>query len=421
LFAQDNFSFERTEKIQEEKLSDVRQEIARIEPEFDSLQERKDLLTREKDNLSERLVIITEKIRTTEERITQLASDIKTADMQEQAVTIDLSSRKSEISKIIAAMGRLTLSPKTPLGLVEDEEKTLHTAITLKYITKELNQKSEELKKDLTYLRNLREQLKKDRRELSQEQDTLDIDSERLKVLLETRQESIERTDSELISTRKRLALLSEQEKTIAGLIDKIDIEKKQQEYQDKHEKERMIQNAKEMASQSSEANDSSAIQQQNIRLSQSKNRSHHVKLYSDSQFNQMKGKLTRPVSGKVIYAFGKPDKTGKISDGITMQSKAASIVTSPANAEVYYAGEFKPYGNIVILHPAGKYFITITGLGIINVSPNQVVAMGEPIGRLPAGVGDRNLFVEVRNSNKKLNPLDWFANSSRRYLASSR
>lgn len=396
------------------QLSTIQENIKRIEPEVDRLEKRQDLLEREKTNLSERLVIITERVRAAEDRIQTLEEDIKTADMREQALNADLSSRKAETAKILAAMGRLSLLPTTPLGAVEDEEKTVHTALILRNLTSELKNRADGLVSDLKLLRTMREELKKSRRELAQEQMTLDTDSERLKVLVETRQEFIQKTADDLLQTRKKLLELSKKEKTIEGLIEKINIENKLKEKREKQLELAKIEQAKKAAKLLADDNKASKeiftepTQQQQASLVRSQN----VTLLNETQFTALKGRLSRPILGKTVYQYGMLDQTGKKRQGITIQSKSGAIVTAPVAAKVIFADNFKLQGSIVILNPAGKYYVVLSGLGIINVSPGQNVAMGEPIGRMAPGVGLRNLYVEFRKDKQTTNPNTWLSNT---------
>ena len=394
------------------ELSTVQQDIKKIQPEVDRLQQRRDLLEREKTNLSERLVIITEKVRAAEDRIETLEEDIKTADMREQALNADLSSRKAETAKILAAMGRLSLLPTTPLGAVEDEEKTVHTAMILRNLTSELKKRADGLVSDLKLLRTMREDLKKNRRELAQEQITLDADSARLKILVETRQDYIQKTADDLLQTRKKLLELSQKEKTIEGLIDKINIENQLKEKKQKQLELAKIEQAKKAAKLLSEDDKEhkTAYQPPLEQQKASFERSQNVTLLNEAQFMALQGKLSPPILGKIVHQYGMADKTGKKRQGITIQSKSGAIVTAPVNAKIIFADNFKLQGSIVILNPAGKYYVVLSGLGVINVSPGQNVAMGEPIGRMAPGIGQRNLYVEFRKDKQTTNPNNWLS-----------
>jgi septal ring factor EnvC (AmiA/AmiB activator) len=145
-----------------------------------------------------------------------------------------------------------------------------------------------------------------------------------------------------------------------------------------------------------------------------------NVKLLTENQFLLLKGKLIRPVYGKLIHQYAMADKTGKKRSGITIQSKAGNIITSPVTAKVIFAGNFKRQGSIVILNPVSKYYVVLSGLDVINVIPGQVIAMGEPIGRMASGIGQRNLYVEFRKDRSTMNPNNWLSHTTKTTLVSS-
>lgn len=407
----------------QEALQEIQENIAKIQPELERLSTQKSLLEREQMNLSERLVIITEKIRATQERIDDLEEEIKTADMREQALTADLSSRKAEVAKILAAMGRLSISPATPLGAVEDEEKTVHTALILRNLTQELEKQADELVDDLKLLRDMRENLKKNRRNLARERLQLDADSGRLAILVETRQNNIKKTAKDLGKTKEKLKQLSQKEKTIEDLITKIELEEKKRQEQEKKLELAKIKQAQEAAKQFKDKKNNQPKVDKTIVHAEKRTLDTYnqdIKLHTLQEYLAQKGQLLRPIAGKVVHQYGMPDKTGKKRTGITIKSVSNGIVTAPVNARVIFADNFKRQGSIIILNPVGKYYIVLSGLGVINVSPGQNVAKGEPIGRMKSGIGQRNLYVEFRKDRRTIDPNKWLSYSSTQNVASS-
>jgi septal ring factor EnvC (AmiA/AmiB activator) len=409
-----------TQENQKEKLTGIQENIAKITPEVKRLTNQRSLLEREKVNLSERLVIITEKVRAAQERIDVLEEEIKNSDMQEQALAADLSSRKAETAKILAAMGRLSLSPSPPLGSLHDEEKSVHTAIILRNLTSELKSKADQLVSDLQLLRKMREELKENRRILAKEQILLDSDSERLKILVETRQQNIQKTDKTLQNTQKKLLELSKKEQTIQGLIEKINLENKRKEEQEKALELAKIRQAEKTAKLLKKDTVSQAQLQNNLTVDKPLNNASNVTLLTESQFLSLKGQLSRPVSGKLIHQYAMADKMGKKRTGITIQAKSNAIITSPVTAKVIFADNFKSQGSIIILNPVGKYYVVLSGLGVINVTLGQNIAMGEPIGRMTSGIGQRNLYVEFRKDRSTMNPNNWLSHTTKTNFASS-
>jgi septal ring factor EnvC (AmiA/AmiB activator) len=87
----------------------------------------------------------------------------------------------------------------------------------------------------------------------------------------------------------------------------------------------------------------------------------------------------------------------------------------------VVYAGEFRSYGQLLIINAGGGYHILLAGMSRIDVSLGQFVLAGEPIAAMgtPAvpGSGDDNsrpvLYVEFRKDGRPIDPDPWWAEAS--------
>ena len=54
--------------------------------------------------------------------------------------------------------------------------------------------------------------------------------------------------------------------------------------------------------------------------------------------------------------------------------------ITAPADGWVVYAGEFRSYGQLLIINAGGGYHVLLAGMSRIDVSLGQFVLAGEPI-----------------------------------------
>lgn len=120
-------------------------------------------------------------------------------------------------------------------------------------------------------------------------------------------------------------------------------------------------------------------------------------------KFASAKGKLTRPIIGKLLRGYGKGEK------GLTYTGQNSGQVLAPYAGRVEFAGPFKNYDKVVILNVGDGYFILLTGLGEIFSGTGDVVRVGEPIGLLPYKAdGKPNIYFELRKDGSTLNPAPW-------------
>jgi septal ring factor EnvC (AmiA/AmiB activator) len=97
----------------------------------------------------------------------------------------------------------------------------------------------------------------------------------------------------------------------------------------------------------------------------------------------------------------------------------AAARVISPAAGEVSYAGEFRSYGQVLILDLGGGYAVVLTGLQNISVRVGDRVRAGQAVGEMAAAATPApELYVEVRRNGQPIDPGRWL---SARGLAADR
>lgn len=126
------------------------------------------------------------------------------------------------------------------------------------------------------------------------------------------------------------------------------------------------------------------------------------------SQPMPARGTPTKPVVGSVLHRFG--EKKGNDNwRGMLLRTRPAALVVAPAGGEVAFTGPFMNYGSMVLLRHEGGMMSLLAGLGRIDVRLKQRLKAGEPLGIMPA-TGEQNLYVELRENAKPIDPSRWFA-----------
>lgn len=138
--------------------------------------------------------------------------------------------------------------------------------------------------------------------------------------------------------------------------------------------------------------------------------------------FEQSKGMLQLPSQGRRTLSFGQKTTYGSLSKGIGIQTRPGGTVVSPCDGLIVYAGEFRTYGQLLIISPGGGYHILLAGLSQIDVQVGQSVLMGEPVGVMSPAVktaavqdGGPVLTVEFRKEQRPIDPDPWWSDASRK------
>jgi len=137
--------------------------------------------------------------------------------------------------------------------------------------------------------------------------------------------------------------------------------------------------------------------------------------------FETAKGTLRLPAQGKRVKRFGDADAAGSTLKGISLQTRGEARITAPADGWVVYAGEFRSYGQLLIINAGGGYHILLAGMSRIDVSLGQFVLAGEPIAVMgslatPSQGDDSSrpvLYVEFRKDGRPIDPDPWWAEAS--------
>ena len=131
--------------------------------------------------------------------------------------------------------------------------------------------------------------------------------------------------------------------------------------------------------------------------------------------FAKLKGRLIRPVEGKITKTFGKNRHptfgTITYNNGVNIKAPAGAPIRAVATGKVEFVDWISGYGNCIILNHGGGYYTLYAHAAQIFVSPGRIVSQNEVI----AEVGDSGSLngyechFEIRKSKDALNPMEWF------------
>ena len=142
------------------------------------------------------------------------------------------------------------------------------------------------------------------------------------------------------------------------------------------------------------------------------------------------RGQLSLPALGKVVRLFGARTEAGSEATGVTWKTRAEASVVAPWDGRIVFAGQFRQFGQILIIDHGEGYHSLIASLGQIDAQLDQWVLAGEPVGTTSSGADTKNgggasrdqsrsggamLYVELRRNGQPINPLPWLATQTNR------
>ncbi len=135
-------------------------------------------------------------------------------------------------------------------------------------------------------------------------------------------------------------------------------------------------------------------------------------------------GVLPLPVQSLVLRGMNEADAAGVKRPGLLLATRPRAIVTSPTAATIRYQGPLLNFGNVMILEPRAETLFVLAGLETVYGEIGQVIAAGSPIGLMGGaetggelstdgdGTGtarSETLYIEVRQDNVPQDPASWF------------
>ena len=130
--------------------------------------------------------------------------------------------------------------------------------------------------------------------------------------------------------------------------------------------------------------------------------------------FAAMKGRLPKPVAGRVVSFYGKVRhprfKTVTFNNGIIIRASAGKPVKSVYNGKVIYTGWLKGYGQLMILDNGAGFYTLFAYLDKILKERGEVVKKGEDIALVgETGIdASAGLYFEIRERGVSVDPLKW-------------
>lgn len=338
--------------------------------------------------------------------IEEIGGRLETRKAAEAAIRRSLWERRDVLAEVLGGLQRMGLKPPPAILVTPDDAlASVRSAILLGAVVPELRQQTETLLADLNELARLTASIQAERDRLATTAMQMAAEKQRLSMLQVEKERLRNESDLALEAERKRAEELASQAGSLKELIAKLEAEEKrktQQEAKARTEEEKRKQRENELSvAPVPEAN----------------------RLIVAAPFSALQGKLMVPAAGKRSKRFGEKDGLGGRWHGDTVATQSGSIVTTPVDAKVLYAGPFRSYRQLLILDAGDGYLVVLAGMDRITVPQGQTILSGEPIGAMgearvasAGGVetSTPELYVEFRKNGKSVDPDPWWSTAKR-------
>ena len=417
--AEDDLSREEAQK----KLDEATQKLQSSRALEEGLSQDIAALAEARAKLNTELIEAGKRVQASEAKLSE--TEAKLTELTDQVTLIrnSITERKETIVKMLSAMQRIGRTPPPALVTRRDDAlAVVRSAMLLAQVFPELKYQADNLSQELDGLVKLETGIREQRDTEKRETDRLAAERGRIDQLLEEKKAKLAKSEVELTATRQAAQLQAAEETELNALITRLDerIAKAEVAQYDAEVAAETALRAREQSQALATPGSENVIE---IKPGAAK-----IAFASPSRmkpampFETTKGSLPLPAQGKRLKRFGEADGVGGSLKGISLQTRGEARIIAPTDGWVVYAGNFRSYGNLLIINAGGGYHVLLAGMGRIDVSLGQFVLAGEPVAvmgaALQAGQGNNDnsrpvLYVEFRKDGRPIDPGPWWAEAS--------
>jgi septal ring factor EnvC (AmiA/AmiB activator) len=306
----------------------------------------------------------------------RIEAQLNSLEERERTKTEKMQQRKTQLSVTLAALQRLARMPTATLVAVpQSTDKTIRTAILLRAAVPELQRDAMSLGDDLRALTSLRDQISADKVALTDSLARLKAERKSLAALTSDKFKLLKNMKSAERAAAQKAARLSARAGNLRELLEKLSIR----------------QNRPALRAPGSAP----------VALIPVPARKPAV----TPPVTISRGAL--PAPGRVVTTFGAKMPNGTLSKGVFVVTRPSAAVVAPIPGRVVFAGQFRGYGNLVILELRDKGHALISGMSRIDAQVGDDVLVGEPLGEMTPSTGTApKLYFELRRRGRPINPM---------------
>lgn len=331
--------------------------------------------------LSRNLVEAARDVRLTEESALRLEDRISDLEAEASRKKQQLGARRGELMKLLSALERLSQRPAL-FTLIQPKEalETARSASLMGKLIPEINTQAATLREEIGILANLQEALSQERFSLKNTLAELTQRQLKLGSLLDRRQTEARRAQTEAGGIEKELEDFARRAESLRELVDKLE------------------QQAAKLRSAVPAPATHSRPRRATVPVTGIRR-----------PIAEMKGQLPYPAVGTIVSRFGEKDGAVK-QRGIRIRTRQSAQIVAPYDGQVVFAGQFRDYGQLLIIAHGNGYHSLLAGIGNLQSIVGQWVLTGEPVGTMSTARKADELYMELRRNGESVDPTPWLS-----------
>lgn len=398
----------------------VRKEIKQLNQQIDQKKKKSGAIGAQVTKLEKELGVLSSKQHDTEKKIKAAQKRLVDASAQKSKLYKAMKLHQSALAQQLQAMHTAGEQSHLRLLLMQDNPSDISRNLQyFEYLNRYRSGKITAISRTKKELEDVTATAKKERIELKKLGEELEQQEQQVKLKLASRATALEDVNSDLSSQQKRLNKLVSQEKALQRQIDRIArqaaqraAEKAAREKAKRRERERA---AAEKRRQQQRAASNQRKQQTPTTSRQQKKqqpagRQVATSRTPDKPFSKLRGKLSWPVSGRVIHRYNSRRNEKQRWRGVVIAAPGGAKVRVVAAGRVVFAGWMNGYGHLIMVEHDRNYMSLYGYNRAVFKRVGQQVRANEVIASVGNSSGQsRNaLYFEIRRRTTPQNPARW-------------
>lgn len=367
-----------SQESEQQQLKDIERDIEKSKSLEQDLKEKAGRVAREASEITRQIIAKASKIQDREEALVEIEAALQVLINQIAAKKEDILAQNQNMAFTLAALQRLSQRPPEfilmrPAKAVE----TVRSAALLATTLPEIEKRADRLKEDLTELAVLNDEEMAEQGRLRENLGALRTQNASLEALQKEKRALYSDYLAGAEQERARTTRLAREAKDLENLIERLENELK----------------------------------------TRNQNALPTPPIPPGSSFTKGRGKLPYPARGIVSMRYGDKIPAGT-AKGINIRTRSGGQVIASFDGRIIYAGEFRDYGQLLIIAHGDGYHTLLAGMRRIDTLVGQWVLAGEPLGAMPetrlastesdVTAPGPELYLEIRRNGEPINPLPW-------------
>ncbi|MGB0845205.1 MAG: murein hydrolase activator EnvC family protein [Thiolinea sp.] len=395
----------------------VRKEIKQLNKQIGRKKEESSSISSQVTKLEKELGTLSGKKHDTEQKIKATQTRLIDTEAQRTELNADLKTQHGALAQQLQAMHTAGEQSHLRLLLLQDNPSEISRNVQyFNYLNQYRTKKITEISQISSKLEAVSSAAKKERSQLKGLEEELSRQKQQVEIKLASRESALKKVRSDLNSKQKRMRKLVSQEKALQKEIDRIARRAAKKRAQAAARKE-----AKRKAQQKQQRNAAKQRQQQKQAARTTNNRAQQKKQQPagrkvttsrtpNKPFSKLRGKLSWPVSGRVIHRYNSRRNEKQRWRGVVIAAPGGAKVRAVAPGRVVFAGWMNGYGHLIIIEHDRNYMSLYGYNRAVFKRVGQRVKANETIAAVGNSSGQsRNaLYFEIRRKTVPQNPARW-------------